>query len=680
MALRLFVGKMAYGILFVILCPLMLAYWALALDRAQVITWPVPNLGQAAIACLFMSVMLMASGVWALWHHGGGLPMNAFPPDKFVRNSVYGLFRHPIYFGFALSVFFAADFASSPAGFWMVAPIMTCAITAYVIGFEGPLLRARFGETFAAPIFGLPPVDNDRISIARRLALIVVIWAPWAIAYVLLATLPLSTSAVETRLAFEHAFPRPSWWLWVYTLAYPFVAFSPLAFKNNSESRRFVIGIWLATFLGFAVMLLIPLRATLLPMSDGVNPLLLSLNRQFDAEWLALPSFHVCWTIIAAVIYCRRWPLLTLPLVVLTTLIAVSCITTGSHSIFDVVAGSILALVAIMHEHMIGYFVQLGERVANSWHAWRIGPFRIISHAPWTAAATFVGMITAITLAGPSTAANLTIVLLIGLMGALIFGKLIEGRHLSRPYGYFGFLSAALMVLTGEIDNSFGTGMLQAAAIAAAAPLTQAIGRIRCLIQGCCHGGQTLSRYSITVRNPMSRVSYIAHLTGFPIIATQMISIVANLLTSALLLRLWFAGAQSTLVCGFYLIVTAIFRFAEEGLRAEPQTPSLGGLAIYQWLCVVIFMLGMFVTGVPSAAVVPALSIDATSVGFAVAVSILATILMSVDLPESGLPLSLLAPKDQINTADLTLQSQERLRSSATALTCKIRSSKSSKI
>ena len=70
-------------------------------------------------------------------------------------------------------------------------------------------------------------------------------------------------------------------------------------------------------------------------------------------------------------------------------------------------------------------------------------------------------------------------------------------------------------------------------------------------------------------------------------------------------------------------------------------------------------MLGMFVTGVPSAAVVPALSIDATSVGFAVAVSILATILMCVDLPESGLPLSLLAPRHETLEANHTLRSSD---------------------
>ena len=70
-------------------------------------------------------------------------------------------------------------------------------------------------------------------------------------------------------------------------------------------------------------------------------------------------------------------------------------------------------------------------------------------------------------------------------------------------------------------------------------------------------------------------------------------------------------------------------------------------------------MLGMFVTAVPSAAVVPELSIDSTSVSFAVAVSILATILMSEDMPESGLPLSLLAPRPETLEANHTLQSSD---------------------
>jgi prolipoprotein diacylglyceryltransferase len=204
-----------------------------------------------------------------------------------------------------------------------------------------------------------------------------------------------------------------------------------------------------------------------------------------------------------------------------------------------------------------------------------------------------------------------------------------------------------MIVLTGEMSISFEPSTLKAAAIAAAAPLTQAIGRGRCLVQGCCHGGRSIGRYTMKIVNPMSRVSYVAHLTGEPVVATQLFSAVANILAAAVLLRLWFSGARATLVCGLYLIIVGLARFAEEGLRAEPQTPSWGGLSIYQWLCAVMIVCGIAFTLVPSTPLVPAMEVNATSIGLALIVGLFATILMSIDMPDSGLPLSLLAPNVQ---------------------------------
>src|SRR5262245_25846675 len=131
------VGKFAYGLLFVLLWPALLAAWAFRLDHSAFVTWPVPLAGPVAASALVGGIILIAVAMRARWVRGGGLPMNGFPPRRLVEQSAYRLFTHPIYFGHALAVFGAAALANSPAGFWIVAPVAALATVALVRGYEG---------------------------------------------------------------------------------------------------------------------------------------------------------------------------------------------------------------------------------------------------------------------------------------------------------------------------------------------------------------------------------------------------------------------------------------------------------------------------------------------------------------------------------------------------------------
>src|SRR5436189_5673560 len=99
------VARISYGAVFTLLWPGVLAAWAIGSDRAAFLTWPVPLSPWLAFAGLVAGVVLMAAGMRALWSHGGGLPMNAFPPARLVERSAYRLLTHPIYVGHALAVF-----------------------------------------------------------------------------------------------------------------------------------------------------------------------------------------------------------------------------------------------------------------------------------------------------------------------------------------------------------------------------------------------------------------------------------------------------------------------------------------------------------------------------------------------------------------------------------------------
>jgi hypothetical protein len=253
-------------------------------------------------------------------------------------------------------------------------------------------------------------------------------------------------------------------------------------------------------------------------------------------------------------------------------------------------------------------------------------------------------MLCAALLAGPGHALELALVVVAGLFGALVFGHLVEGTRLSRPFGYFGFLLGALVVLAAVTASASMEAGNLVAAIAAAAPLAQAVGRGRCLVQGCCHGGADTGALAIRVHHPMSRISCLAYLDGVPVRATQLISAAANLAIAAVLLRLWAAAAPAALIGGLYLVLTGLARFAEEGSRAEPQTPVVSGLTIYQWLSIAMFLAGMAVTAIPSAPVAVALQLDGVSVAAALVLGVIATLAMSVDWPHSKLPMSLLSP------------------------------------
>lgn len=635
-------ARVAYGAIFMLLWPGLLAAWAIGLDQAAFVTWPVPLPIWLAVAGLAAGIILMASGMRALWVHGGGLPMNAFPPARLVERSAYRLFTHPIYAGHAIAIFCAAALLGSPAGFWVVAPFAALASVALVLGYEGRAITEKFGPRRRPALLALPPDDGGPAAWATRGAALALAWGPWAIAYALFSQAPAAQGAPELRFWFEFAWPRAAWWIWPYSAAYPFVAFCALALRTNREVRGFVVGIAIASIVGFASMLMLPAKAALLAPDGG--GLLVALNRGLDADWLALPSFHVAWTLVATLIYTRRWPRWRFVAWSFAALVAASCIGTGSHALVDLVGGAALAALAVTHQRIAQASVRTAERIANSWTSWRLGPLRVIGHAPWTAAAAVTGMLAASLLAGPGHAPAFAMVGVGGLLGALLFGHLVEGRALSRPFGYFGFLFAGLAVLLALALIAPDRAAVTAAAIAVAAPLAQAIGRGRCLVQGCCHGSAGGGPFAIRVAHPMSRVSCVAHLRDVSVRPTQLISALANLAIAAMLLRLWWAQAPASLICGLYLILTGLARFAEEGLRGEPQTPCIGGLTLYQWLGVAIALVGIAISITPSPTVHAALRLDAAELSVALALGAIATLAMSVDWPDTKLPFSRLSP------------------------------------
>jgi protein-S-isoprenylcysteine O-methyltransferase Ste14 len=595
------IGPPSYSALFVLVLPLALALWAAnargfdGLPRLQ--SWP------AGALLVLAGLALWAAGVWGIVRHGGGLPMNAYPPPRYVSRGAYGWVRHPIYCGFVGVAAGLVLITGSRAGLWLVLPVLALAVASLVVGYETPALRARFGRVLPSPRLALPRPSLVGATPWDRLSVYVLVLLPWLLTWSIVQLLGVPPDAFSSELALDRRIPvLESTWL-VYATAYLLVPLVPLLLGSRYELRRFATtGLW-ATFIVLLLWLTLPLAYTPRPFEPaGFVGRLLELDRRWCTGMAAFPSFHALWALIAADALTRRWARARWWLWGWAGAVTLSCLTTGMHGVLDLIAA--LALFPLVRDCRAEWsrMRRVTERVANSWHEWRLGPVRVISHGLWAGLAGGAGAASLLLLGAHEPRAAVLGVAFGGLLGAGVWAQVLESSSgLLRPFGYYGAVFGALAVaLAGPALGFDGLLLLSAAAVGA--PWVQLLGRIRCLIQGCCHGHVTSPRIGIRYTHPRSRVSYLAGLAGEPLHPTPLYSMAANAITGIVLARLWWLGAPQALIVGVYLIANGLARFVEEGFRGEPQTPILGGLRLYQWLAIAFVLGGAAVTTLPSPA------------------------------------------------------------------------------
>jgi phosphatidylglycerol:prolipoprotein diacylglycerol transferase len=122
------------------------------------------------------SIMLFA--VADLGKHGRGLPASPVPPTFLVTEGIYGLSRHPIYFGASLSFLGGGLVLHS---FWSTIlswPLFTLFFAAYALRVEEPILEQRFRNNYRLyrqniPLFWDLPFRQEVFqSVSRLLAAI----------------------------------------------------------------------------------------------------------------------------------------------------------------------------------------------------------------------------------------------------------------------------------------------------------------------------------------------------------------------------------------------------------------------------------------------------------------------------------------------------------------------------
>jgi len=645
--------RVAYGVLFTVAVPAGLVAWGAA-ARPNV---PLPEIHSAPAGAVTFGagLVLLVCGAWALIARGGGLPMNPFPPPRLVRSGIYRWVRNPMYIGFGLLCAGASIGLGSASGLWLVTPVVWLAAAALVHGFERHDLARRFGrDALRPPLLSLPRGDAEPPTAGHRAAVYVWVLLPWLIAYYAVQALGPAPDAFPLALPFERRWPVVQWTELMYASVYVFVPITPLLVRTQGTLRRFALQGLISTVVVTLIWLAVPVLEINRPFEPhGLPGRLLALEQAQSTAVAAFPAFHALWAMIAAAAWAangratrlRAWAWVGWTWAIL---IVASCITTGMHTVLEVVGAILLFPVVSRYDRVWARLRAAVERLANSWREWRLGRVRIISHGVWAAAAALVGLPIAGAAAGRDLFGAVVLVALCALAGAGLWAQALEGSSkLLRPFGWYGGLLGGVL---GTLAAALLLGapvMRLLAAFFLAAPWIQSLGRLRCLVQGCCHGAAAPPEVGIRYHHPRSRVTQLAGLAGTPIHPTPLYSIGANLLIGVVLLRLRSLAAPDSLLVAAYLMLGGVARFVEESFRGEPQTAIVGGLRIYQWLAAISLVAGIVLSALPTAPGPSAFApLEWRLVLAALAMALISGFAMGVDFPASNRRFSRLAPAD----------------------------------
>ena len=603
----------AYAILFSVVLPLLLIAWSARLDA--LIALRVPGNRSIGIALASIGALIIILSIIDLRRFGRGWPMSPFPPPQRATRGMYRIVGDPIYVGSVILCAGAAIAFRSGAGLFITTPFLALSCFAFVTGHERSATLERFGAPLHPPLLRLPARSDDAPDLADRLSIYLLVLLPWWIAFEGVNALGAS-DAHSGWMAIDRAIPVIAWTEGVYFLDYLFVLSVPLFVRSRRQLREFAIEGWIATFCATLIYLTVPIIVVAKPAS---TPLMLW-ERGFADVLTAFPSFHVIWAIIAAAAYRRRvWMLVAFA-------IAVSCVTTGMHAIVDIVAGAIVGIAVIRYKSIAQFALRVTERLANSWREWDAGFVRAMSHGAYAAAGAFFGIVIAASLAGGMSFA----VIAVGIgtiAGAAIWAQWLEGSSsLLRPYGYYGGLIGACVVISMTRDP-----WRMLAAYAVASTIVSAFGRCRCLVQGCCHG--RIAEFGIRYRHERSRVTRLSTIAEHPLHATQLYSIVSNVVIFALLVRLWIAHAPLQFIAGAAFVLVGLSRFVEEHFRGEPQTRVVAGMRIYQWLALVSVIAGAAMMSAGNTPAPPMTMLDGRAWSIASVVAFFTYVAYGVDFP-----------------------------------------------
>jgi phosphatidylglycerol:prolipoprotein diacylglycerol transferase len=144
---------------------------------------------------------------------------------------------------------------------------------------------------------------------------------------------------------------------------------------------------------------------------------------------------------------------------------------------------------------------------------------------------------------------------------------------------YGGLAGGAMAVLGVVLARKLPIGVIADGA-AMAVPLGSALGRIGCLLNGCCAGRVTTGWFGVTFPGAVARV-----------VPTQLVDSAANVLVFAVLLHLSVrTKPRAGTLWWLFLVLYGVSRFLVEMLRTNPLLAL--GLTQAQWISLPVIVAG----------------------------------------------------------------------------------------
>ena len=582
-------GKILYSLLFVAIIPLLLWFWAGHTGRAVKYP-PIESVTWGAVL-LLAGGALMIWGMMAIVLFGKGLPMNAYPPEKFVTRGPYHLIRHPIYWGFGIMVCGMSVLTGSASGLWLVTPITILAMTSLVLGFEQIGLQQRFPGEKIRTFFDQGGNEQSRVTLKKRLAaillfFIVLLLSNFMVGYLAGGADPLIGKSWKISTFFEQ---EPLRFLSLF-----FIIGVPMTLKRQDLIRDWLISVVAGLALSVYISLLWPAAGAQYFVSGyTMGNLPGNLNFLFGS----IPLFLV---LLSLKFYVKQFRYLVILLIVFATFLGLVQLVNCRSSVQHLIVSIFIYYVAANYLSIWILLKNFAERMANSWKEWVIGPVRIINHAFIIGFGAIFGVLYAGILAGREYAWAILIFAVVLMICSAIWAQLIEGSDkLKRPFGYYGAIVGIIFASLILWQLGYNVWLLIGLA-SVLMPWVQAIGRFRCLANGCCHGRPTSDdRLGIRYFHDRTRVCGLSGLKGKLIHPTPLYSIVWLFFVGFVMLALWHHHLPYSFMFGLYLILTSTGRFVEEAYRGEVQTPIFDGLHLYQWIAIISALLGIIITIIP---------------------------------------------------------------------------------
>ena len=565
-----------------------------------------------------LGIFFMLWGIIALLYYGKGLPMNAYPPPVFVTKGPYRLFRHPIYWGFGLLMLGYFLYIGSPSGIWLVMPVTVLGLVALVLGYESIDLKRRFPQQSIRTVLDYPENKNDSAGFRDKITSLF-----WVGAYLFVCNFMID----KMNGAEQPLFGGPLQILPV--LKTPYMSLFSIAFviiglfllKKKENCRRWELSSFIAlSWLAFVAFLF-----------PGIGA------QYFPVQGIALYTVPLFMIFITAWILFRESKPMAVVFSIIAILLVVIQLSDSKSAILNVGTSVIIFLVSISIFRIWIFIKNTSEKIANSWQEWVFGKVRIINHGIYVGTGAFLGILLAGILAGKEYAIGLLVFSIIVTITSALWAQIIEGSaKLKRPFGYYGGLVG---IIFGSIAIwAMGLNVWVIIGVSSVImPWVQAMGRLRCLINGCCHGSKIANpQIGIRYYHPRSRVCTISHLKGELLHPTQLYSILWLFFLGFILLVLWNHSVSASFIFGIYLILTGIGRFVEEAYRGEAQTPNVSGLHLYQWTAIISVAFGIAMTFIRINPILVNPGFNWETVGVAILCGLFVFFAMGVDFPYSN--------------------------------------------